>query len=214
MTGPALKLDHLAVVARSLEAGIDHVRSRLGVTVLAGGRHAFMGTHNAVMRLGNDGGDDAYLEIIAVDPDAPQPDRPRWFGLDEPLERDAALLHWVVATDDIDAALGDAIPESGAATPAARGNLVWSISIAEDGRLPMGGAFPTLIEWRSRPHPAGSMADLGCSLASLTVRHPDIERVAAFLDGRLADPRVRLARGDAVRLIAEIDTPSGRRVLD
>lgn len=28
--------------------------------------------------------DGMYLEVIAVDPDAPAPTRPRWFSLDDP----------------------------------------------------------------------------------------------------------------------------------
>ena len=207
---PDVKLDHLAVVARSLGAGVAYVEERLGVTVTAGGKHPFMGTHNAVVRLG----DDVYLEIIAVDPAAEAPARRRWFGLDEPLQRDAALLHWIVATDDIAASLRDAIPEAGEATPMTRGDLEWLISIAEDGRLPLGGAFLSLIEWGSKPHPAERMADLGCSLVSLTARHPEIERIAAFLEGRVSDPRIHLERGDDAGLVAAFDTPAGRRVLD
>jgi hypothetical protein len=30
-----------------------------------------------------------YLEIIATDPEAPAPGRPRWFGLDQPALREA-----------------------------------------------------------------------------------------------------------------------------
>ena len=43
-----------------------------------------MGTHNRV--LGMAGG--MYLEVIAIDPDAAAPERPRWFGLDEPAMRE------------------------------------------------------------------------------------------------------------------------------
>lgn len=37
-----------------------------------------MGTHNLMLRLG----DSSYLEIIAINPAAPAPGRPRWFALD------------------------------------------------------------------------------------------------------------------------------------
>jgi hypothetical protein len=37
-----------------------------------------MGTHNRLLKLG----EGFYLELIAIDPQAPPPGRPRWFGLD------------------------------------------------------------------------------------------------------------------------------------
>lgn len=38
------------------------------------------GTHNRCLGME----DGIYLEVIAVDPEAPPPSRPRWFGLDDP----------------------------------------------------------------------------------------------------------------------------------
>ncbi len=73
------KLDHLAIVAPTLEEGVAYVEKTLGVPMAAGGKHPEMGTHNRLLRLG----DDIYLEVIAVDPEAPRPERPRWFGLDD-----------------------------------------------------------------------------------------------------------------------------------
>ena len=74
-----LKLDHLTVIAPSLAEGVAHVRACLDLDVPFGQRHAYMGTHNHLLRLG----DAVYLEIVALDPGAPPPGRPRWFGLDE-----------------------------------------------------------------------------------------------------------------------------------
>lgn len=39
------------------------------------------GTHNRCLGME----DGIYLEVIAVDPEAPPPSRPRWFGLDDPF---------------------------------------------------------------------------------------------------------------------------------
>ena len=63
---PNATLDHLVVAANNLEAGVHHVIEALGVEPAPGGRHDYMNTHNAVLRLGPK----TYLEIIAVDPDA------------------------------------------------------------------------------------------------------------------------------------------------
>src|ERR1700730_10312630 len=105
---PRATLDHLVVAAESLEQGEDHLESVLGVRPRRGGKHAAMGTHNSVLRLG-DGGDRSYLELIAIDPDGIKPDRPRWFDLDRPsmrasLAHGPRLIHWVGRCADIEAA--------------------------------------------------------------------------------------------------------------
>src|SRR5204862_4940114 len=59
-------LDHLIVGAATLAEGIEYVAGITGVTPVPGGKHAAMGTHNALLRLG----DLVFLEVIAIDPDA------------------------------------------------------------------------------------------------------------------------------------------------
>ena len=81
------ELDHIAVIAPSLAAGIAYVHDVLGVEPPKGGAHPQMGTHNHLLRLG----EDVFLEVIAVDPDAPQPAHRRWFGLDDQAAARAAL---------------------------------------------------------------------------------------------------------------------------
>ena len=90
-------LDHLAIVAPDLDTGCAFVTRALGVDLQPGGAHPRMGTHNRLLRLGPD----IYLEVIAIDPSAQRPDRPRWFGMDD-LDFDAPprLATWVARTDD------------------------------------------------------------------------------------------------------------------
>jgi len=52
-------LDHLIVGASSLADGVDYVAKVTGATPRRGGRHVAMGTHNALLRLG----DRVYLEV-------------------------------------------------------------------------------------------------------------------------------------------------------
>ncbi|WP_439000279.1 VOC family protein [Pseudomonas benzopyrenica] len=66
----ASSLDHLVVVAPTLAAGALYIAQRLGLEMQPGGQHPRMGTHNLLLRLG-----DAYLEVIAPDPDAVPPAR-------------------------------------------------------------------------------------------------------------------------------------------
>lgn len=203
-----MKLDHLTVVARHLEEGADHIRRALGVEMPAGGAHPRMGTHNRLMALGPD----SFLELIAIDPVAPPPDRPRWFGLDR-FEGPPRLATWVLGVADIEAELMLGHPESGVATPIERGDLSWLISVPGDGSMPLDGAYPTLIEWPPGRHPAASMVDLGCRLTALRVTHPRAEEIAARLGHRIDRSLIDLRTGPAPALEADISTPSGPRIL-
>lgn len=204
-----LVLDHIAVVASSLEAGIAYVKEQLGIEIPLGGQHPKMGTHNCLMSLGGD----EYMEIIAIDPKAPKPDHPRWFGFDFPLMRDASLATWIVGTADIHQTLTNAPAQMGRAIDMARGDLHWQFSTSDDGRLPFDGTCPTLIEWPKGPHPATNMTDLGCRLIRLTISHPQMNEIEAFLAPRFSDERIILKQANEIGLEAQIYTPSGVRVL-
>jgi hypothetical protein len=214
---PACSIDHLTVTAPSLEAGAAFVEQALGVPLQPGGRHARMGTHNRLLRLG----ESLYLEVIAPDPAAPAPGRPRWFGLDG-LAADARprLATWVARTDDIAASLAAASEPLGAAEPMARGDLRWLITIPADGQLHLGGVAPALIQWQQPAHPAASLQDHGCSLVRLQSCTPQPARVEALLAslglGAALQVQVQvqaLPAGEPARLVAHIDTPAGRRLL-
>jgi hypothetical protein len=177
----ALALDHLVVAAATLEDGIAWCDATLGHVPSAGGRHAFMGTHNRIFSIASDRFARAYLEIIAIDPAGTAPARPRWFGLDEPALRQALdagprLIHWAASCADIDAtvaAFRAAGFDPGAVLPAERatpdGILRWKISVRPDGRRLVDGAVPTLLEWGD-VHPSSSLPASGCSLQTLAVR--------------------------------------------
>lgn len=208
-----LALDHLVVAAATLLEGVAQVERLLGVEMSPGGQHLFMGTHNAVLRLG----DDCYLEVIAIDPTLPAPPRPRWFGLDDPalqasLAKSPRLIHWVVRTDDIVAAQAMAPDILGPVVAASRGSLDWKITIPHTGALPGDGAYPTLIEWPNEDHIAGKMEDRACSLLELAVLHPDADRFHKNLH-LPAEPIVRLQSAQRVQLSTNIMTPSGLRHL-
>lgn len=199
-----LRFDHLAVSCTDLAQGAAAVEEALGLPLVAGGTHAHMGTHNRLLSLG-----DAYLEVIAIDPAAPAPGWPRWFGLDG-FTGVARLTNWVVACDDLDAALDQAPAGAGVAVDLARNDLRWRMGVPGDGQLPFGGAYPALIQWQG-PHPAPRLPDHGARLARLVLTHPDAAALRAALSG-LHDPRVVVETGP-LALRAEIDTPHGPRVL-
>jgi hypothetical protein len=208
----SLALDHLVVAARTLEEGARWLEARTGVPTLPGGRHGLMGTHNRLLALG--GG--AYLEVIAVDPEAPAPARARWFGLDDPatrrrLEAGPALVHWVARTDDIGAARAGHPGLVGEVLALSRGEYRWRIGVAPDGSLPAAGAFPTLIQWEGDRHPASSLPDSGCRLHRLTVRAPGAAGLLATLRslGLGEDAPVRYVPAEGFGLSAELRSPRG-----
>jgi hypothetical protein len=210
---PTCELDHLVVAAQTLDAGVRFIREKLGVDIPPGGRHESMGTHNHVMRLGRG----SFLEVIAVDPDARKPDRPRWYGLDDPamkarLRDGPSLITWVVRTADIVAAVDAAAIPLGTITRVTRGALSWCLTVPDDGHMPGGGTIPHVIEWDQGLRPWESMADLGCSLASLTLADPDGDWLNDVLRslGAEALPFVKVLEGGPPRLSAKIVTPSGR----
>ncbi len=92
-------LDHLVVLAQTLEDGAAWCRATLGVTPVVGGAHPDMGTHNRLFAIASERFAGAYCEILAIDPAAPAPGRPRWFDLDDParVARDAARPPGVAA---------------------------------------------------------------------------------------------------------------------
>jgi hypothetical protein len=207
------ELDHITVTAHDLDAGVAFVRDALGVVPEGGGEHPAMGTHNRVVHLGPG----MYLEVIAPNPAAPRPARPRWFGLDE-LAPDAPprLATWAARTSDIRRALAASAEPLGVAEPMSRGQLHWLISMPADGRVPLSGAGPALIEWPAGVHPATSLRDVGLRLVALEIAHPEPERVRAVLRSIGVRDRVRvtpLAAGERPYLAAHIDTPAGPRTL-
>jgi Glyoxalase-like domain len=212
----SLALDHLVVASRTLEEGAAWLEARLGVAPVAGGKHAAMGTHNRLLSLGPD----AYLEIIAIDPEAPVPGRPRWFALDEAamqarLAKAPGLAHWVVRTDDIGRDRLVRGERAGEILDLERGDYRWRIGIPADGSLPEGGAFPTLIQWQGQRHPAAALPDAGCRLEWLAIRSPHAEAIEAGLDalGMRKGDWLRFARDKGTGLSAVLRGPLGMVIL-
>jgi Glyoxalase-like domain len=189
---PTATLDHLVVAAATLAEGVAWCEAVLGITPGPGGEHPLMGTHNRLFKLGCAAADhptwhptwhNAYFEIIAINPAAPAPNRPRWFGLDEPAlqsrlrSHGPQLIHWVAASTSLVAHRsrllaagqlpGDVLDVS---RPTATGLLRWQMLVPADGVPRCAGALPTLIEWPAGVHPATAMPASGVALHSLQLR--------------------------------------------
>ncbi len=162
------ELDHLVVAADSLEQGADWCERTLGVTPVKGGQHALMGTHNLLLQLSSTRHPRAYLEIIAIDPQAPSPGRPRWFGLDERGLGEPSLVQVVVRSRMLDMHRFGLIHKGidpGQPVALSRGDLHWQMLLRDDGQMP--GGLPMLIQWGEQ-HPADRLPSSGCSLSALS----------------------------------------------
>jgi len=209
-TVPRATLDHLVVAAESLEQGEDHLESLLGVRPRRGGKHAAMGTHNSVLRLG----DRSYLELIAIDPDGIRPDRPRWFDLDRPSMRASLalgprLIHWVARCADIEASRQISPDEHGRVYPMTRGPYSWRITIPDDGHLPGGGLIPTLIQWAGEKHPVDALADDRIGLVTMAGAHPEPATIRAALGNLGVADMLKVTYAVTPRLAAMLRTPRG-----
>lgn len=227
------QIDHLIVMAQTLEQGVQWCETTLGVTPAPGGEHAQYGTHNRLFKIATPSHPLAYLELIAINPAAKRPAHAaarRWFDLDDAALQAAVaieprLIHFVANTDDIQAAriaLKAQGIERGPAVHASRhsrrGLLQWQITVREDGQRLFNGALPSLIQWGKagdaeplRLHPRNSLPRSGVSLQSLAVTHPTAAKLQAAYEAIGLDS-IAVEAGPA-DLVATLKTPKGTVVL-
>jgi hypothetical protein len=198
------QIDHLVVVAKTLELGVQWCEATLGVTPGPGGEHAQFGTHNRLIKIATPAYPLAYLEIIAINPSASRPANAvgkRWFDMDDAALRAAVakqprLVHFV------------------ANRHTRKGVLQWQITVREDGQRLFDGALPSLIQWGKpdaeeplRLHPRNSLPRSGISLQSIAVTHPTAAKLQAAYEA-LGLTGIAVQEGPA-NLIATLKTPKG-----
>lgn len=204
------QLDHLTIITPSLELGRQFIQEKLGVEPQIGGEHPLMGTHNLLLKIGND----LFLEVIAPNPNAPQPKRARWFGLDSiASSTQPQLCTWVVRTADIRHTLQQASEDLGQIISVSRNQLHWLISIPDDGKLLLGGVAPALIEWQCEKYPTQNLTDLGISLVKLELQHPDPQRVESLLASLQLKANIHIVEGVEPKLHAYLQTANGEVIL-
>ncbi len=204
-----LPLDHLVYGVPDLADAMDDFRRRLGRAPRLGGRHEGLGTHNAILPLT----EGMYVELIARDPDAPEPKQPRPFGLDT-LDG-ARLITWAVRSQAIAADIESARergfdpgPIIAMSRRAPSGELLeWQLTLRAK---PFGaGLLPFVIDWGRTAHPAasGQTDGVAIGLSNFSARHPDPESVAPALAALGVDLDVAL--GPEPCLSARITGPAG-----
>lgn len=213
-----IRIDHFALAAETLDIGQDYVRNITGLTVPFGGVHQGMGTHNCLMATG----DDSYLEIIAKDPNQPEPATPRAFDLDNPavVAKTAAGPHIQNVILRTDNALRDlqkarnAGVDLGQIVEAARGDLRWVLVLREDRTLALNGTAPPLIEWPAGPHMSRGLPDGGLKLTKLTLAAPEADQLTKLFTAMdVQDARLVVEHADTKRITATYTTAEGQSVV-
>jgi len=219
-----MTVDHLVVMAASLEQGAAWCETTLGVTPGPGGEHPLMGTHNRLLNIAAASHPRAYLEIIAINPGAAHAlstGPRRWFDMDDPVlqahvaQHGPCLIHWVASVADIRAASVELawqgidrgpILRASRQTPA--GLLEWQITARDDGLRLFDGCLPTLIQWDGT-HPVDRMPESGITLQSLHVHHPEATALRqAWQAMGLTEACIPISDGPA-HLTATLQTPKG-----
>lgn len=222
-----LTIDHLVIAAADLASGTDYVAGILGIAPQGGGAHPRMGTHNRVLGLA----DGVYLEVIAIDPDAPPPSRPRWFGLDQDamrarLAQGPFLAHWAARVEaplDLTRMQAEHPDRIAPVVPMTRGDLRWRLTVPDDGSLPAWrvaghaageGLLPTLIQWDVEAYPGVSLPRQALALRRLAGSHPQAGLLRQGLAWMGADTLIDVEQADGpARLSAQIETAQGLRTL-
>lgn len=175
------RLDHLVVCARDLAQGVAWFDDLSGIQIPAGGQHPLMATHNHLTALS----ENSFLEVIAIDPEAPdpafQPGQKRWFQLDDKghqarIDMTPRLTTWVVATSSLEVALTrlrEIGLDPGVPVDQTRGDMRWRLALHMDGSLACDGVFPILIEWPEGLNPVSRMQDQNVRLERLSLTHPE-----------------------------------------
>ncbi|WP_378213384.1 VOC family protein [Aquicoccus sp. G2-2] len=156
--------------------------------------------------------DGIYFELIAIDPDAPDPGIRRWFNLDD-FQGRPRLSSWICQTDDIADALAVAPDQMGPPLELTRGNLRWLMAAGVDGRLPIDQGFPAIISWGASPHPSTRLIPSGLKLVRLTITNPAASALRTALQPLISDARIVLEEGP-VAMRAEFSSPSGSMILE
>lgn len=202
-----IPVDHLVYATPDLDRGMSDIETLTGIAPTLGGQHPGRGTRNALIALGGD----AYLEIVAPDPDQPTPARTRWLGVDSLTT--SRITTWAVRSANLFdirwRAVEKGVPlgEVRSASRQRADGVRLSWSLTDPDPLVADGVIPFLIDWGDSPHPSRS-APQGATLVDLRIEHPDAAGVRRMLRALSLDVVVVAAESAAV--VAVIEGRRGR----
>lgn len=168
--------DHFVIGVSELSIGVDEFEGATGVRPSYGGAHPGLGTHNALVSLGQE----AYLEVIAPQPGATVTAP----FLTAAMGSELTPAHWAVATNDLPwvqetlraAGFAPGTPSPGGRETPDGQTIRWTTLFLEEA--PIGAPF--FISWDNpEVHPSRT-TPAGCSLDSFTVATDEPDTLAAL----------------------------------
>lgn len=197
-----LHLDHILYAVPNLQKGIADFEKLTGVRPAYGGKHPKLGTHNALVSLG----EEIYLELIAPDPDRGIPFENMIFDIGK--INAPKIITWAARSTDINE-LGAKIQilgiEDGKRITEDGAVLKWKTARMTEF-TDHSGIVPFVIQWVSAPHPA-STAPRGCELLQFSAEHPSPDKFSK-LSSELSFS-FKIAESQSVRLKVKINSPKG-----
>ncbi|MEJ0056133.1 MAG: VOC family protein [Bacteroidota bacterium] len=200
-----IMLDHILLGVSDLQKGIQLVKEKTGVEAAEGGKHPNIGTHNALISLG----ENQYLEIIAPNPGEKLIDEYSFLkDLKEP-----SVFTWAVHTNNMEEVLKKinaagyknyGISDGSRLTKEGK-KLSWrslGMEVAPDD-----GLIPFFIEWgKDTVHPSIT-SPKGCKLQSLELTHPKPVEIETVLKN--AGIPLSVEKGSKPQLKLTIQSPRG-----
>jgi hypothetical protein len=199
-----LQIDHLVIPVADLDAGVRVFEEITGIRPAYGGEHPHLGTHNALISLG----DRTYLEILAPRPGA---------NVTESYQFLAELpgltpVWWAVSTNNITQTadrLASAGYEVKQPVPGSRrqengSTLHWTV--LEMAAPKLAGA-PFFIEWsETSVHPSESSPG-GCELGSLDIKDPRPDQLQGLI--QLLGLNISVQQAASSSLAVGLHCPNG-----
>ncbi len=171
--------DHIILTTIDLSSGMDYVENLFGIRPVFAGQHLGLGTHNALLSLGNR----TYFEVIAPDPKQDIDKNKLWINIsDDPTPQ---LSRWVAQTDQLttiakigaeqNIPLGDIRPGSRTQTDGTP--ISWEATFPDVENF--GGLLPFFINWGNSKHPSESLPLAG-SLEKISGTHPQADLIKKY----------------------------------
>jgi hypothetical protein len=194
-------IDHIIYADPDLDRAVRTFAREYGVSAAAGGVHRGFGTRNALIGLGQ-----AYLELVGIDPEQNVAPAQRLFGLDDGSR--PGFVAWcarsprtlqetraIARAEHCD--LGEIMAMSRERPDGS--TISWTLTSPHANRC---GVLPFYIDWGDAPTPAASLPPL-LTLISLTLLHPEPDRIRAILDA-LGEDQVDVKGGSRPSLLVEL----------
>lgn len=181
-----MKLDHIVYGVPDLEKAINAFQEQAGIAPTIAGKHPGLGTHNAVLSLGNL----QYLEFIAIDPEAHITNRvlPSWCAALLEISK-PKIMTWVIRTDNMAEivsklnALGNLQiepPQTFTRTKSDGTIVSMELAFKKEAPPPYDGLVPFFINWGKTKHPSETV-ESKCEIKEWYGCHPKAKEIESLL---------------------------------